>query len=130
MQAEELMHNDLFMYGGNLCRFVIRSTDAIVQRLCDKTTYLPCAVREAEPIPLTEEIFKANGFEKNPYYEEWVKPLNNQYKLRVSNKHISVVRGGTYPFNFVGNPTKYVHELQHALRLCRLNELADNFKIK
>lgn len=24
----------------------------------------------------------------------------------------------------------YVHELQHALRLCGLNELADNFKVK
>ncbi|MBQ0088527.1 MAG: hypothetical protein KBT27_04250 [Prevotellaceae bacterium] len=25
---------------------------------------------------------------------------------------------------------KYVHELQHALRLCGLNDLADNFKIE
>ena len=30
---------------------------------------------------------------------------------------------------FVWNDILYVHELQHALRLCGLNELADNFKI-
>ena len=30
---------------------------------------------------------------------------------------------------FVWCDTLYVHELQHALRLCGLNELADNFKV-
>ena len=31
--------------------------------------------------------------------------------------------------DFVWCDTLYVHELQHALRLCGLNELADNFKV-
>ena len=32
-------------------------------------------------------------------------------------------------FDFFWCDTLYVHELQHALRICGLNELADNFKI-
>ena len=63
-----------------------------------------------EPIPLTAEILEKN--ELPPY--EWLK----------------IYFQGEY-----GNITdfsmrlKYVHELQHALRLCGLNDLADNFKI-
>ena len=32
--------------------------------------------------------------------------------------------------DFMWKDTLYVHELQHALRLCGLNELADNFKVQ
>ena len=34
-----------------------------------------------------------------------------------------------YTHSFLRINVFYVHELQHALRLCGLNELADNFKI-
>ncbi len=62
MKASELMHGDLFKYGGHLCKFDIRSMNAVIMRVSDKSEYPPCAVLNAEPIPLTEEILKKNGW--------------------------------------------------------------------
>lgn len=131
MTINELMHNDLLMYGGNLCRFVIRSIDAVVERISDKTTYLPCAIREAEPIPLTEEILKANGFvierSRECYFIYYSKNDEIVVALEydVEQKDYWVHLGGYSNVIF-----KYVHELQHILRLCGLIGLADNFKVK
>ena len=102
-----------------------------------------------EPIPLTPEILK-----KNDWYwgltseeEDFVK-----YARGVANSHwiydegvgeislffpedtyigelkIDDQKSNRY-IEFLWNDTLYVHELQHALRLCGFDELADNFKI-
>lgn len=78
-----------------------------------------------EPIPLTEEILKKNGFERNSIYLE--------------KDNVMVFLGERIMFSFfddwaaectIDNFTiKYVHELQHLLRLCGLSYLADNFKV-
>ena len=84
----------------------------------------PCVY---EPIPLTAEILEKNGFvfrENNDimcgeYY------LHNQstFAIKMFNGYlVGMCMGEDLEFH-------YVHELQHALRLCGLNELADNFKI-
>lgn len=80
--------------------------------------------RDLEPIPLTEEILRLNGFEKS--YTE--------------NKNAHYSRSGVgltlnlalYTTTIIGKLViiKHVHELQHALRLCHLHELADTFKIE
>lgn len=96
----------------------------------------PKALREIEPIRLTEEILKANGFIHgynncyyipNPYGEETSIEITlhkQTYGLSISMNTYSndsmFERGG-----FTS-----VHELQHALRICGLNELADNFKLE
>ena len=94
-----------------------------------------------EPIPLTPEILEKNGF-----YD-----LNTQwyYKRFLSNDcfdiHISLVyreievskvygvgtecEGVECDSSIVFGNDICVHEMQNALRLCGLNELADNFKI-
>lgn len=69
------------------------------------------------PIPLTEEILEANGFETDEVQYEFYDGYNF---LLANGKGISVAVGSIW----------YVHELQHALRLCGLNELADNFKVE
>ena len=99
-----------------------------------------------EPIPLTPEILEKNGFyDRNTqgYYAQWY------YKRFLSNDcfdiHISLVYReievsklygvGTdcenveYDSAIVFGNDICVHTLQHALRLCGLNELADNFKV-
>ena len=75
-----------------------------------------------KPIPLTEEILKVNGFSKNfsEMYTKWIVPF--EVNIRGNNKYITL--DGKYLCN-----SDYVHELQHALRLCGLNYLADNLKI-
>lgn len=72
-----------------------------------------------EPIPLTEEILKANGFELHSFngvkcYERPEFVIHHSMRDCVGRNNF------TY---------KFVHQLQHALRLCGLNDLADSFKV-
>lgn len=79
------------------------------------------------PIPLTTEILEKNGFEYDPYYHNWIYD-----EFTINYGHLIDEEEGDYLFIWVADTSMkltYVHELQHALRLCRLNELANNFKI-
>lgn len=65
------------------------------------------------PIPLTDEILEKNGLsECTEFYDGW--------NFEFSNNKRRVICGG---------PIWYVHELQNALLLCGLKDLANNFKI-
>lgn len=77
------------------------------------------------PIPLTTEILKANGFiHKDTMDEWWHEEYDPTWGMQMSDFEL------TDEFMFGRAKITYVHELQHALRLCGLNELADNFKIQ
>lgn len=73
------------------------------------------------PIPLTAEIMEKNGFDR--YYESNFYSLLNGFNVAIADEHYI-----TSAFN-VAITVYYVHELQHALRLCGFDELADNFKV-
>lgn len=76
------------------------------------------ACEDIQPIPLTAEILEKNGFKYN-IFDRW---MNSRYDVAISEKD---------EFLFIWDRIQldYVHELQHALRLCGLNDLAENFKI-
>ena len=79
-----------------------------------------------EPIPLTPEILEKNGF--------WVmEKVDNGAEEYIAYATDGLIfhynRDNDYYFPNTPISWKYVHELQHALRLCGLEELADNFKI-
>ena len=81
-----------------------------------------------EPIPITDDILKENGFVR-----EGGTSWNIEYHVNVQHwSKDNMVLNGTGKH---GNPINipdivYVHELQNALRLCGLTELADNFVIE
>lgn len=107
MKIQELMHGDLFMYGGNVCRFMVSPNTAYLQRLSDGTQYLPCACIEAEPIPLTKDILaKAGYFCQRNYGDSWYISFSG------SKRHIGTVE------------VKYLHELQQFRRLCGKEEIS------
>ena len=104
---------------------------------------------DAEGIPITPEILVKNGFDPETFLTaEWEKEV---YFKEFSSCVVEPDDSGKYIFGTTiywnkkdgdGSPIdwgtmydsricnlQYVHELQHALRLCGLNELADNFKI-
>ena len=82
----------------------------------DDYVYLPI------PIPLTPEILEKNGW-KHSCRLMITKIDDNVF-------HWSEELGGfLYKNQYNMCNCKYVHELQHAFRLCGLNELADNFKV-
>lgn len=96
------------------------------------------------PIPLTPEISEKNGFEeyRDGKYQLVryrlitktntiiIEPMmiesrlgNNWFWLTNISREMEVVKPRlVYPF-------VYIHQLQRALRLCGLGEIADNFKI-
>lgn len=90
-----------------------------------------------KPIPLTEEILEKNGFDivqdgdsltiwkqKDDEYGNEVYDITIYASKGVMRLDTSIRYHGAIRKNIC-----YVHELQHALRLCGLNELADNFKL-
>ena len=90
---------------------------------------------QPEPIPLTPEILEKDGWERD-IDKEW--KYNNSrilphycYQWEKRNVKIEMYAGleGFTISLIIGRRFYAVHELQHALRLYGLNELADNFKV-
>lgn len=78
----------------------------------DETAY-PYSVDCVEPISLTPEILKKNGWKEYANSEDFhgpncvfIKQKDGYYGACIDNKRT------------VSGPLKYVHELQHALQLC------------
>ena len=96
---------------------------------------------QPKPIPLTSEILEKNGWILCKYetckslYE--YKGLHLRYTMikRSNGRWVANVDGNVEKFldeyihSFLRINVFYIHELQHALRLCGLNELANNFKV-
>ena len=83
------------------------------------------------PIPLTPEILEKNGFgfvkssDRDTVWNGWwiyedlelgTCCLNGDWPCFINIDDLNI-------------KCEYVHQLQHALRLCKLGDLADNFKI-
>lgn len=86
------------------------------------------------PIPLTPEILELNGFKdfgeiKEYYFEEDGEKYSFYLKAMYIKDKVHCA-WGTNIGGVLPSIIMYVHELQHALRLCGLTNLADNFKIK
>lgn len=105
-----------------------------------------------EPIPLTAEILMRNGFEKRVeehkitsakkanrvHYKTRYELVQNPCTPMVNIISVCVIGKTSIKYHSkngewikgINLRLQYVHELQHALRLCGLNELADNFKVE
>ena len=94
-----------------------------------------------EPIPLTPEILEKNGFyNRNTqwYYKRFGSYDCFDIAISLVYREIEVSKvcgAGTdceevdYGSSIAFGNDICVHTLQHALRLCGLNEIADNFKV-
>ena len=93
---------------------------------------------QPQPIPLTPEILEKNGFEMFKY-DGWVHyyrifgnsaipfVLHSMIGGEMLSQEVGIFSTSTD--TNCGIEVNYVHELQHALHLCRLNKLAENFKV-
>ena len=73
--------------------------------------------KDVYPIILDESILMQNNF--NPEIVSWWRLEGEDFfKIAIMNDDTSLCA-----------KVKYVHELQHALRLCGLSELAENLKV-
>lgn len=118
MKVEELMFNDCVEWMGNYYKVDL-------PLLMSKYQYI-------KPIPLTAEILEKNGFEEDEeVFVELFVIVQSTYSLRLWKMplYFEFIHRNFSTMNEMRINIKYVHELQHALRLCGLNELANNFKI-
>ncbi|MCQ2211931.1 MAG: hypothetical protein MJZ34_16745 [Paludibacteraceae bacterium] len=126
MKANELMIFDWVMLDGIPKRLTLWDIVRISR-----------GVYTTEPIPLTEDILMANGFaivqdgdsltiwkQKDDEYGNEVYDITIYGSKGVTRYDTSIRCHGTIRKNI-----KFVHELQQALRVCGLNDLADNFKV-
>ena len=139
MKATDLMIGDWVRTGYldyNKVQEIARDNDMqwYISFACS-TTLFPTLFRayEFEPVPLTPEILEKNGFcfvkssDRDTAWNGWWIYKGLEIGVccldREGNWHCCI--------NITDSnvPCEYVHQLQHALRLCELNELADNFKI-
>lgn len=73
--------------------------------------------KDVYPIILDESMLVQNNF--NPEIVSWWRPSEgDSFKIAIMNEDTSLCA-----------KVKYVHELQHTLRLCGLSKLAENLKI-
>lgn len=89
-----------------------------------------------KPILLTPEILEKNGFSLErdgayTYYDDVHIPEQQYiavlFRHNLTVRHIEIKRMRCHT-NY--DELIYVHQFQQALRLCGLNELADNFKVE
>lgn len=136
MKVTDLMLNDLVLYRGEVARVISISLNGEVSLLVDGhiVARFVCA-DELSPIPITPEILEKNGF-KNDFYEE--ESVADYHTIRLegySLKHkigkidgylVTWCNGGvnvtTDLHGCVQKDISYVHELQHALKLCKIDK--------
>ena len=88
-------------------------------------------IADIKPIPLTSEILERNGFElRNGFFYHRIDDKPHHYDFKLENGGVFTSEGYTLQCCIYHLTIRYVHELQHALRLCRLDELADNIKLE
>lgn len=97
-------------------------------------------IEDIEPTPLTPKILEKNGFKKIDFshYQihdrtlvldadgQWDSELSWHWVVTEMSTNS---KGQNVVLDYYVATINYVHTLQHALRLCGLNELADNFQI-
>jgi hypothetical protein len=118
MKANELMVGDLVLHDGKVIR-----VDAVHKRKIgyhktkDKLTWLFSG--QFEPIPLTPEILEKNGLTNDyhgSYFEE-----DEHISLEISSSEYGIYWTiNFHEYNIL--KLEYVHELQHALKLCGINK--------
>lgn len=78
-----------------------------------------------QPIPLTPEILKVNGWEEKEEMRLCYLNLGGIgfFEWYLSSRALFISDG------MIPLPVQFVHQMQHALRLCGRGDLADNFKL-
>lgn len=124
MEAKELMIGDWLYYRGQFNAFSFRVEQITRKKVGyhaepDESRIRYLRLSECEPVPITPEFLERNGFEKarSLYY---LKSLNKVYlcfiEYNIANNCLFINEG------LIPMPITYVHQLQHALKLCGIEK--------
>ena len=135
MKAKELMIDDwVKMYNGKGEYLDNTQVNMVMLDLLEQEQ----SIMRLEPIPLTSELLERNGFERlpqhgcaNPYhwmlekYEEETDGLLYRikaYETPFRGMFVSIDNPSACETISFGKQIEFVHELQHALRLCGIDK--------
>ena len=128
MKAEDLMINDLVQYGSPVIvtEIMLRDRYAIIG-INKHGEHEQVLDNELSPIPLTPEILERNEFmqlEGSEKEDSVFYALSDMFaKVRWNGEKITDAVFGENILYFPGKRgLRYVHELQHALRLCGIEK--------
>lgn len=131
MKANELMTGDIVRIKETGKVILITIVDASYETVCyfdvDAEGELTIEIRKIEPIPLTEELLIKNGWHK---YYFGAKDISDKVSINYELKNDYTLFLSHYldedcfcsAFGLKRIEFRYVHELQHALRLCRIEK--------
>ena len=122
MKAAELMVGDWVCLKDDIkCELPLKIDGVLTDDISlDGEGFIGGAEGLIRPIPITPEILKKNGW----WYDVEYMWLHDKVDFGIERWN-----GGFQCYNINQIKLDSVHQLQHALRTCGLNELADNFKV-
>lgn len=133
MIANELMIDDWVRCRTDKKPFKVEQIDGIEEQVYGDDGFF-VDIADLEPIPITEEILENNDFQRMEHTNPWDGKINVQYMLEIGNMDSVIyipedkilyakhMLGERYEIDNV----KYVHELQHALRIGEFNHININ----
>ena len=124
MKASELMLSDYLFYKGEMRRIKVASITKkkVGYHIKDNENHMHYArLCDCKPISITTEILEKNG---------WVSMKNGSGDFILASQMVGNDATVTKTINgyamlhgvFNGLSIRYIHELQHALRLCRIEK--------
>ena len=121
MKAEELQIGDWVEYFGEYTKIKELSSVLVLLKGKNKSEYIT-ELEDIKPILITSEILKKNGFKKSndPYDSTLTLWLNKTFYVEylIDNNAIFIFTEN-YSYDAY---CYYIHELQQALRLCKINK--------
>lgn len=121
------MLNDRVVAFGDVTKVVRTDDDGLICVECKDYVRKYILVVDMKPISVTEDILLKNGFVLRSGYldgNEYILPGEDLYIFYEKDIKKMSVELGPRDIDIL-----YVHQLQHLLRMCGLDELADNIKI-
>ena len=116
MKTEELMVGDWYYWEaeGKLYPYQVKPED-----------FVKGEIPNFQPVPLTSEILKKNGFQFDKIAEGFYLKLDTKYIIAyfLSDSETQIFINTFINKDVCLNTTiRYVHELQHALKLCKIDK--------
>ena len=132
MLCKELQYGDWVSAGGGLPMQITNVGEDYAYATWEENEGDPWEFNDKDeqpqPIMLTPEILEKNGFIKvNSQRYDYGYPDTDCYVKVNPKKNMIHVNGRNANSNLYSH--SFVHELQRVLRLCGLDELANNFKL-
>lgn len=135
MEINELQIGDLIEYSDTILRYKTKIYgfteygDAMIKALNREET-IEMLLSYIEPIPITKKFI----YDNNLSYKKIVDDIRTCGVILAEYDGVYMLdifdRAKNRPIYTLHKPIKYIHELQHALRLFGLYELADNLIIE